>query len=151
MSDNDNVKRKTLATLFALCPKGDEAADAIDLYLLSCHRISDALFVEAVASLMETWSWPNPPLPGDIHTRAVKLRIAKRRRDRETKRIRELEGDCEDAMTPVQAQRLLSELHGEPCPARLQDRIARKFREYALERVIARDVTPQLTTGGDAA
>lgn len=145
-SNAREAKRKALARLLALCPRGEEAESLMGEYLDAASRIPPALYAKACAHLIATWddtfTYPRP-----AHIRAAMRTII---RDHEEQRLLEANEQTErEAMTPGQARRLLLELDFEPKPDPSDSVkvILRKLRESTLRRAAARDSQPQLVEG----
>lgn len=148
MNENDrNLRRKTLGTLFALCPKGQEASEAVDVYLHAMQDIPTPLFIDAIASVAKTLEWPQTPTPGDLRTRAQELMRKQRREQREQRRAKELAEVYQQAMQPAEALQLLEDLKAEGEPETQGAQVAYRLRRHALERVVARDRSLLLDSG----
>lgn len=114
----------------------------MDVYLRAARDIPADLFIDAVSALIDSWTYHNPPLPGDIRRVASELFLVRRRQQREARRQRERDECRANAMTTNQARELLAKLEAEPEPDELWKRTAREFSLHALRRVIARGDEP---------
>ena len=137
------AKRKAVAVLFSLSPKPDAAAP-MEAYIQAAARIPPELYQAAIQQLIETWTWPNPPQPGDILRVAKQIHGARRIQAREEKQRREQAEMVADAMTSGQARELLENLQAQPEPTTKEQRAARELQMRLLAVAAVRGGGPKL-------
>lgn len=148
MNENDRqTRRMELGLLYARCPRGAEASEAVDIDLEDTKDIPTLLFLAAVRDLRKNLKWPETPGPGDIRVRAQELLRRQRIADRQERRAQELAEVYQEAMEPAEALQLLADLKAEGEPEGQGDKIAHRLRCHVLERVVARDRSLLLDTG----
>ena len=130
--------------MLAVCGRGTDAAEVVDAYLRSGCQISAGLYAEAVAHLIGTWTWPNPPQPGDIMRVAKQIHGARRIQAREEKQRREQAEMVANAMTPGQARDLLANLQAQPEPKSQALAAARELQMRLLAVAAVRGGGPKL-------
>jgi hypothetical protein len=132
--------------MLAVCGRGVDAAEVVDAYLHAGRRIPADLYQESVEQLIETWTWPNPPQPGDILRVSQQIEIERRMAVRERERYEYQAQMIADAMTPAQARKLLAGLEAQPEP---QSQVLASARELQMRilRVAAGRGTRELVDG----
>ena len=125
--------------VFAICPNArvDDAGAIFDAYLDLGEDIPTGAYVEAVKRLAKTWTWPNPPQPGDIRKVAAKLLLELRLWLREQKQLEVAARAMQDAISPAQAQAIVGQLEAIGPPEDPYELIGWKF-SLALHRAAAR-------------
>lgn len=135
MPDDRAKKRQALAVLFALFPKtGATAAESIDTYLRAAAKVDSEVYVQAIDNIMAKWTYPNPPLPGDIAKEVGRVITDVRARRRAQKREAYQAQLRRDAMTPGQAQALLQEAAQKPEPTGVWESVAHKVSVWLLRK-----------------
>ena len=148
--DSRQVKRMALAMMFAVCGRGTDAAEVVDAYLYAGRHTPAELYQAAVSRLVDTWTWPNPPQPGDILRVAKQIHGARRIQAREEKQRREQAEMVADAMTPGQARELLENLQAQPEPTTKEQRAARELQMRLLAVAAVQGGGPKLVKAGSS-
>lgn len=137
--DSDLERRKkALAVMFGLCPFGGEASAAVAVYLTLGAKIPLLAYEAAIMSLMDEWTYPNPPQPGDIKREAKRILAEIGRIEQaETERRERLEFEA-SCITPGEAREILSELESNGPPTGLWEKNAYRLQVVMCKKIIAR-------------
>jgi hypothetical protein len=144
----------SLGTLFAVCPSGQSASEAIEVYLRALRNVPVALVMASCEELIETWCAADnysAPAPADVLKMSRKLRAARRMRERDEEfRHRMIEAK-ENSLPRGEVIKLLREVASALSPPSNTVSASRLRKAESQSDTRKRQVQRRITQASDAA